>query len=76
MFPVQHKNGAVPLPAADLLAHTVSTPKQCERCKESLAPHAFQIPTVFSGFEDTGEPLFRSQRGPSLAVAGPPPPPG
>lgn len=37
MFPVQHANGAVPLPAADLLAHTTPPPpKQCERSKESL----------------------------------------
>lgn len=33
--PCSTQNGAVPLPAADLLAHTVSTPKQCEK-KESL----------------------------------------
>lgn len=34
--PCPTQNGTVPLPAADLLAHAVSTPKQCERCKEGL----------------------------------------
>lgn len=58
--PCSTQNGAVPLPAADLLAHTVSTPKQCERCKEGLVsyhPLHFDIATVLSGFEDTGELL-------------------
>lgn len=31
------QNVPVPLSAADLLARTVSPPKQCERCKESSA---------------------------------------
>lgn len=34
--PRSTQNGAVPLPAADLLAHTVSTPQQCERRIEGL----------------------------------------
>lgn len=35
-----------------LLAHTVSTPKQCERCNEGLVFHPLhlEIKTVFSVF--------------------------
>ena len=55
--PSPTQNGAVPLPAADLLAHTVSTPKQCERYKES-----HQIASVFRGFWRHWKAALRSQR--------------
>lgn len=43
------QNGAVPLPAADLLAHAVSTPNNVKDIKKdwSLSPTAFEIATVF-----------------------------
>lgn len=42
--PCSTRSGAVPLPAADLLAHAVSTPKQCERCKEgSVSYHSLHL---------------------------------
>lgn len=42
--PCSTRSGAVPLPAADLLAHAVSPPKQCERCKEgSVSYHSLHL---------------------------------